>query len=402
MTTFVYKAKKNSLETVSGTIKAVNRDEAIDLINQLGLLPVTIEEESQESAAVSPVKVVRIKNKELYIFTRQIANLLKSGISLIKAIHIVEEQTVNPHFKQILSQICWEIKNGKSFSESLAMYPEIFSTLMLTMVRAGEESGRLHVMLESISNYQRSQEEIYSKVRLATAYPAFMFVVGAATVYFVLAVVFPKMTGLFESFGDKLPLPTAILLDVSRSLTERWYVVVLGIVLTLLLIKRWSDSESGRAALSRLVLRVPVFGELMLKADLARFCRTMVMLNESGVSILRALQISIPLISNQVIRSHFSQATEKLSSGGSLGESLKEFPYTPKMMAHLIAIGEEAGNLEGVLKEIAENFEQETEEKIKIMTTLIEPLLILLIGLVVGFIVFSMLLPIFQMDILSG
>jgi type II secretory pathway component PulF len=400
MTTFVYKAKKNSSETVTGTIKALNRDEAIELINQLGLLPVSVDPEKGEIAESSS-KIARIKNKELYLFSRQLANLLKSSVSLIKALSIIGDQTTHPYFKKIVTDICWEVKNGKSFSESLSAYPDIFSTLYLTMIRAGEESGNLHGMLESIAKYQRSQEEIYSKVRLALAYPLFMLIVGVGTIYFVLSVVFPKMAGLFDNLGDNLPLATSILLSISQAITQRWYFIVLVIFVSGFIISRWAISEKGKAMLSRLILNTPLFGELVLKVDLARFCRTMVMLNHSGVSLLRALQISIPLIGNQLIRDKFSKAKEQLEGGESLGESLKDFTYIPKMMTHLITIGEEAGNLDGVLTEIADTFEQETDEKIKIMTTLLEPLMILIIGTVIGFIVFAMLLPIFQADIFA-
>ncbi|MCA9400867.1 MAG: type II secretion system F family protein, partial [Candidatus Omnitrophica bacterium] len=198
MPTFLYTAKKSSAETVTGQINARSEEEAIDLISQLGLLPVSV---SSKDAKGDPKKIRRrkIKTKELYVFSRQLASLIKSGVSLLRSIAIIEDQTTNPYFRYVLSQMGWDIKNGRSFSDVLKDYPDIFSGLYITMVRAGEESGNLQEMLMNVAEYKNRQAEMLSKVRMALAYPILMLFVGLGTVYFILSYVLPKMSTLFDS-----------------------------------------------------------------------------------------------------------------------------------------------------------------------------------------------------------
>ena len=401
MTTYVYKAKKTSAETVMGEINADSQDEAIDLINQLGLLPVTIEAQSHEIGDIDLGKVKKVASKDLYIFSRQLANLLKSGVSILRALMIIQDQTQNPYFKKIIDYVGREIKNGRSFADSLADFPQIFSTLYITMVNAGEESGRLQQMLMNISDYQRRQEEIRSKVRTALAYPLLMALVGLATVYFMLTFALPKMAGLFSNLGDSLPLPTTILLMVSRVLNKGWFFILGGLVGGIFFFRRWSQSEKGRGVLSRFILNLPFFGQVILKVELARFCGTLVLLLKSGIPVVRALNISIPMLSNELIKTQLNVCSEELTAGGSFGETLKKSTAIPPMIGHLVAIGEESGSLNDVLADIAETYEMETSEQIKILTTLLEPLMILGIGIVVGFIVIAMLLPIFEIHVLA-
>ena len=403
MATYVYKAKKDTAETVTGQIQANSQEEAVDLINQLGFLPVSVvpAEEVASSQSSSSRFPRRIKTKELYVFSRQLANLLRSGVSILRSLNIISEQTENKYFRSVILQIAQEVKNGKSFSNSLRVYPKIFSSLYVTLVHAGEESGRLQEMLLNIAIYQKKQAEIISKVRTAMAYPILMAVVGVITVYFVLTFVLPKMAGLFDSIGEALPLPTVILMKVSGILSQWWLPVLLGLGGLFVLLRLWALSASGRAALSKIVLHLPLFGHVILRTELSRFSRTLVLLLEGGVSIVKALDISIPILSNDIIKAHLTRCKTTLTAGGSFGESMRKSNEIPAMMGHLISVGEESGNLAEVLAEIADTYEQETNEQIKVMTTLLEPLMILVIGLVIGFIVFAMLLPIFQVDVLS-
>ena len=401
MTTFVYVAKKNTAETVKGNISANSQEEAVDLISQLGLLPVSVEVHSLEQQKSGLARPRPVKTKDLYLFSRQLANLLRSGVSLVRALAIIEEQTQNAYFRNVLAHITSEIKNGLSFSESLLKFPVIFSSLYVTMVRAGEEGGRLEEMLVSVSDYQQQQQQISSKVRSALAYPLFMAVVGTTTVYFILTFVLPKMMGLFENIDGALPLPTVILLSISHALHRHGLWVLLAGALIFWGWRQWSRSVQGRLLISRLILRLPIAGEVVLKNDLARFCRTLALLLRSEVTILHALETTTPILSNESIKNHLMKCREDLAAGGIFGVSLKRSPDLPPMMGHLIAIGEESGNLYAVLEEIASSYEQEMDQMIKLMTSLLEPIMILVIGLVIGFIVFALLLPVFQIDVLA-
>jgi len=402
MTTFVYKAKKNTAETVTGKIQALNQDEAIDIIHQLGLHPVAVEPQTKEDPLVLKHKTKKVSTKALFIFSRQLANLLKSGVTLLRALLIIEEQISNRFFRKVIYQIALGVKNGNSLSECLTEYPAIFSTLYIALVHAGEESGNLQEMLLKVSDYQRKQEDIRSKVKMALAYPCLMTFVGIATIYFILTFVLPKMMGLFENIGESLPIPTLVLIQISQILRNGWLGTVFGILLFIFFGKQFIKSQKGRFVSSRFLLNLPLFGDLIRKTELGRFCRTLLLLLKSGVPILRALDIAIPVLNNVLLKKHMMLCKKDLAVGGTLGESIKLSQEIPTMMGHLIAVGEESGNLNEVLGEIADNYEQETDEKIKIMSTLLEPVMILVIGGIVGFIVFAMLLPIFQIDVLAG
>lgn len=396
MPTFVYRAKKSSAETVSGQISAQTKDEAIDLISQLGFLPISVEPQVLKTVQPSP-----LKSKELFIFSRQLANLLKSGLPILRALKIVGEQTKHIYFQHVIFMLAEQIRNGRSFSESLTLYPKIFSPLYVTMIQAGEESGSLHDILYSLALHQQRQEEIKSKVKTAMVYPSLMAVVGAGTVLFILCFVLPKMAGLFSSLGDNLPLPTVILLTLSRFFNKAWIFILLVSLMIGIGVYRWVRSTQGQLIFSRIILRLPLFGDVILKSELARFAATLSLLIKNGVPIVRALQTAIPVLNNNSLKSQMMESKDYLVSGRSLGEGIAQVKEIPPLLSQLINVGEESGNLVEVLKDAAENYEQEVNEKVKIMTTLLEPIMILIIGLIVGFMVFAMLLPIFQIDALA-
>jgi len=401
MGTYIYKAKKGTTETVTGQITARNEDEAVDLIHQLGFLPISITPQSFDKIIVNSQNLRKIKKKEIYFFNRQLSNLLKSGVSLLKALTIVEEQTPNLLFKKVINSLSEGITNGRSFSECLSLYPTLFSPLYIAMVTAGEESSHLQEILQKTAEYQSQQQQIQSKVATALAYPLFMGVMGLLSVYFIMVFVLPKMFGLFESLGDSLPLLTRWLMAISNILSQRGWIIFIGIFGIISLLWQWQKTPSGRLYLSRRALSLPIFGEVLLKTELSRFCRTIVLLLKGGVSIVNALKITIPMMSQESIKISLLNCRDSLLLGGSLGEEIKKIKEIPSLMGHLISVGEESGNIEDVLEEIANTYEQETDEKIKIMTTLLEPAMILVVGLAIGVVVFAILLPIFQMDVLA-
>ena len=401
MKTYIYTAKKRNAETVNGKINANSQDEAINIINQLGLLPVFVTEQETKKNSKKIVIARKVRAKEVYVFSKQLVNLLRAGVSLLKALTIIEEQTANQYFRKVIYYIAQGVRNGKSFSECISEYKNIFPYLYVTMVRAGEESGNLQEMLANVAKHLHRQEEITSKIRMAMAYPVFMAVVGIATICFILTFVLPKMSSLFETMGDALPLVTVILINTSVFLSK-WWTWVIIIVLSLFLgFQQWGKTKIGRFASGKAMLKLPFFGELVLKSELARFSQTLLLLIKSGIPIVRALGISIPVLKNDLIKLQLKKCEQEIVAGGSFGETLKGASEIPVMMGHLISIGEESGSLNDVLAEVAETYEQEIDEKIKMTTTLLEPVMILVVGIVVGFIVFAMLLPIFQVDVFA-
>ncbi|MFA5088360.1 MAG: type II secretion system F family protein [Candidatus Omnitrophota bacterium] len=401
MPIFLYKAKNQKTETVTGQINADNKDDAIEKINQLGLLPITIETQGSSSPSAGLTAFRRVSIRELYHFSRQLAGLLKAGISLIRALQIMESQQSNIYFQQIINNICAGVRDGRAFADCLSEHPKVFSSLYTAMVRAGEESGNLQEMLSSLAAYYRKQSEFISKVKAAMAYPIIMMILGAGTVFFILTFVMPRITGLFVHTQAALPLPTVLLLRLSEVLAKGWSWIAIFILATVFFYRRWIRSTAGHLAWSRFQLKLPWVGAFIVKIELALFFRTLELLLKSGIAILRAMSLSIPLINNDLIKADLTKSQDDLSAGGSLGQSIKASKTIPKMLGDIVTVGEESGSVATSLQDIADTYEQETEEFIKIATTLLEPLMILLVGSAVGFIVFAILLPIFQMEMFS-
>ena len=400
MSIFQYRAKKASGETISGQIEAQNQEAAIDLLSQRGLLPIALEEKNTlASSQGGQIKPRKISSKEIYYFSQQLSSLMKAGIPILRALSLISRQLTNPYFKYAIEDIERQIKDGQTLSNCLLNYPKIFNPFYVAMVHTGEESGNLREILERVSRYQKNQEEIASKVRSALAYPLLMAAVGIGTVIFILTFVMPRVTSLFTSVNQELPLPTQILIAISTFMRNAWPWILLTLVALAFFVARWRESSVGRAALSRLKLKVPLYGSFILKAELAKFCRALALLLHSGIPLIKGIRIAVPILDNQTIQKELAACEKDLEAGGSLGSSLKKAGYIPEMMTNLLLIGEESGTFEEVLNDIADSYDQETNETIKTLTTLLEPIMILTIGLIIGFIVIAMLLPIFQIDI---
>ena len=427
MPEFVYRAKKGPTEIVDGSLEAATLDEAVEKLDQMGLFPTHLEElkpgkaptpipveekkkpvkvrlaeKGQESTGHSPKLSVfsHVKSSEITMFGRQLASLIKSGVPILRALWIISEQTSSIRFKVFLDTAQKDINNGKTLSAVLADHPKMFPAVYVAMVRTGEDSGNLQEAMMRISDYRQRQEEILSRIRTAMAYPALMALTGIGTIIFMLTYVIPKLTGLFSSLGSHLPLPTRILMGVSKFFQNPifWGVTVfLGLVLALTI--QW-QAEKARWLWSVFSLRLPVVKSFVMKAEMARFARTFELLIKSGLPILRAIDIATPVLNNRLLRKQLESASQALTGGGSLGQSLKESKTFPLFMTNLISVSEESGRLDEAMQEIASFYERETDESIKIMTALMEPLMILVMGLIVGFIVISMMLPMFELNMI--
>ncbi len=426
MPPFIYKAKKGPKEVVDGVIEAASQDEAVEKLAGLGLLPIRLEEStkgdaevlakrSQKAADRTPAPSAttatsvprakrplfsRVRSQEITLFGRQLATLIKAGVPILQSLWIISEQSTNPRFKALLSQTHEEVKNGSPLSATLSQYPRYFSPMYIAMIRTGEDSGTLQEALLRISDYRQKQEEIFSHVRTAMAYPLLMLLTGIGTIVFMLTFVIPKLTKLFSTMGGNLPLPTKILMSISRIFQNPWFWIVFALALVGLVLVVKLRREKMKLLWSHVSLRLPVVRGFILKVELARFSRTLELLIKSGLPILRAIEITTPVLNNAVLRAQFVKTHDDLAGGGSLGESLKQSGRLPLFMTNLVFVGEQSGHLDEALGEIANYYERETSEAIKVMTALLEPLMILVMGLVVGFIVIAMLLPMFELNMM--
>ncbi len=401
MPLFNYKAKRPDTQTVEGRISAENEEMAIELLTQQGLLPIKVLPVEDGAQGVLGTFADQVHRKDVYLFSKQLVSLLKGGVALLQALEILERQTKSRALKGVISKIVAAVRDGNSFSQAMSSFPKVFSPLFVAMVKVGEESGNLKDVLRNVTEYQQRQEELVNKVQGALIYPTIMSCVGMGTVIFVLTYVMPKIVGLLNGLNTELPWPTKMLLKLSGLFAGNnlWIVIcvlMLGVILTW-----WSNLAKQDKLKSFISLKMPVVGDLLTRVDIARFCRTMEILLKGGIPILRSIALATPVVNNAILRQDLSQSLEALSSGDSLARSLQNSRWLPPMMLSLISVGEESGSLAEALGDVADIYESETNEWLKMMTTLLEPLMILVIGGVIGFLVMAMLLPIFQIDVFA-
>lgn len=402
---FLYQAKKGPGETVENILEAEHIDQAIEKIIALGYSPINVVPyiPSQEKSLSRKRKKTisfgkKVSASQIAGFTRQLFDLVDSGIPLLRALGVTLRQAQNIHLKQTIESIYGIVQDGGAFSEALARHRDIFPDLYVNMIKSGEISGNLGLILDRLSILLEKDEETRSKVRGSLIYPSLILAVGAITIFVLLTFVIPRLTEMFQDLGTNLPLPTILLISVSDFLASFWWLFVLGATVLIFLFKSYNASALGKAHIDSLKLKIPVFGPFLQRSEVARFFRTLSTLLSSGVSIVPALESVSAVLDNDVLRAEARDIVKRVSSGASLSDSMRLSHFFPEIARNMIAIGEESGRMESSLLKLAVSYEKKTEEMIKILTSLLEPLLIVGIGLIIGFVIISMLLPIFQMN----
>ncbi len=399
MATFKYRAKKGPDEIIEDTFQAQSKEEVIEFLAKSGYFALKIEEVSRQASSSSSATFSgRIKTKDLVNFSRQLSTLLRSGVPILKSLDIISEQSENANFKSILSQIKHRIENGEKLSAALNEYSYLFSSLYITMIQAGEVNGTLEESLSRIADHLKKQVEILNRIRAALTYPLFVVLTSIGTVIFMLIFVMPRLTQVFSALGQELPLPTKIVLAASAGIRHWWFLVVLGLAVILRFLRQ---QFTGKQTLwSRIKLGLPFLGKFFVKAELARFCRTLELLTRSGIPILKSIETAIPVVESETLREGIQRSQKEMEEGHSFGEALKKEPLIPPLVTNLITVGEESGRLSETFAEIADFYEKETDDLLQTTTALVEPLLILGVGLMVGFVVIAMLFPIFQINMM--
>ncbi|MCM8791991.1 MAG: type II secretion system F family protein [Candidatus Omnitrophica bacterium] len=402
MPVYLYRAKKGPEEIVEGRIEAGSEKEAIEKLVQLGYIPTRLELFRASEGKTPTFKKERhfkVKGRQVTIFSRQLASLLKSGVPILSAINTLQQQSDNPYLRYILSEIYNSLKEGATLSSSLSQYPNVFPAIYIALIKTGEDSGALPEVLLRIAEYRYKQEEFLGKFRMALIYPLFMILVGVGTIIFMLTFVLPRISQIFVNLKQQLPLATRIVLAVSNFLKTNFFWLALGLFVVMEIIRRYIKTEKGKINWDKIKLKLPLLGKFILKTELARFSRTLELLIKSGLSVIRAIELSVAVVENKILRTCFYNSLKELKQGGSFSKSLKNYSLIPPFMSNLIGVGEESARLAEAMEELANSYEQDTEDTIKVFTTLLEPLLILFIGAIIGFIVIAMLLPIFEMNL---
>ncbi len=405
MPVYAYKGLSSAGRQISGVVDAENPKGARIRLRQDGIFPTDLVEEKRKDASAAAAASLnlsiyfeRVSAQELALLTRQLSTLVGAGLPLVECLSALIEQVENSRIKRSLTQIREQVTEGVALADALKAHPKLFSDLYTNMVRAGEASGALDVVLLRLADYTESSAALRDKVRSALTYPMVMAVAGASIMLFLLAYVVPTITKIFTENQAKLPLMTTILLAISGFMQQYWWLVV-GVILTIVISIRVSlRTPAGRMRFDRYVLQLPYFGKIIKKVALARFSRTLSTLLTSGIPLLTSLDIVKNVVSNLVLSQAIEDARASIREGQSIAPPLKKSGLFPAMLIHMIAVGEKSGELEQMLSRAADAYDREVETSVSSLTSILEPMMILFGGGVVLFIVMAILLPIFSMN----
>ncbi len=347
-------------------------------------------------------KRYRLPLGELAIFTQQLASLLVAGLPLVQCLEAMQDQTEDPCFKVILRDVRQDIASGNSFSSSVKKFPRSFPSLFISMIEAGEASGALAEILGKVAGYFESSVKLTKKVKSAMTYPIAVIALAIALVNVLLIFVIPVFAKMFDDFGAKLPTPTIMLIDLSNFMKAYWWLIAIACVIIYKILQRFVETPRGRRLKDESLIKAPIFGNLIHKIALSRFCRTYATLIRSGVPILRTLEIVAAASGKVQVEDACVEIAKHVSQGGQVSEVLASNSFFPPMMKHMVKAGEATGNVDGMMGKIADFYDTETETTVSALTSLIEPMLIVFLGVVVGAIVMAMFLPIFQLGAVAG
>ncbi len=400
MPVFEYEALNGAGTPIRGIIDAESARIARIKLRGQGVYPTEVREETLAAAEQTSFLTLfrRVGVKDLARASRQLATLMEAGIPLTSSLSALIEQMGNPALRKIFTQIRERVREGSSLADGLSLHPRLFSSLFIGMVRAGEVSGTLALTLGRWADFSEHQVALRQRTQTALIYPVFMFVIGLGVLFFLMAFVVPTVTKIFSDVGQALPLPTVLLITISHFLSRFWWAIVGGIFIFALWLKRYLDSESGAQVWDRLKWKLPLAGGLHRKSAIARWSRTLGTLLHGGLPLLQALEISRGVTGNRLLAQALAKAGERIREGEEMTFALKQSTLFPSMVLEMIAVGEKSGEMGKMLEKVARTLEDEVEAELRSLMSLLEPLMILVMGVGVGFIALSILLPILEMS----
>ncbi len=397
--TFAYKVRDKSGNVLSGELEGDSAGAVVRTLRERGMVPLSVEKK-KVSALQMEIKIPalsnRVKVKEIAIFSRQFATMVNSGLSLIRTLSILEQQTESAALATVVGEVRGEVEKGSSLSAAMSKHPKVFNNLFVAMVRAGEVGGVLDETLERLADMMEATVTLRSKVKSAMAYPIVVLGLVAVIVTAMLIFVVPMFEGMYSELGGDLPLPTKALISAGNILSTYWYVAVLLIIAVVFGLRRWIATESGRSAFDAFKLKIPVFGKLTHKTALSRFSRSLSVLSRTGVPILNAIEIVSQTAGNAVLARALVDVRDSVKQGESMASPLDRHPVFPPMVVQMMAVGEETGALDTMLGKVSDFYDSEVNATVDALTSLIEPLLIIVMGVTVGGILVALYLPMFN------
>jgi type IV pilus assembly protein PilC len=395
--TFAYTALDPAGMPEKGVLSGDSKDSIVEELKARGLRVMSLDEKKSGMNMDLKLMPKRVKPNELTIMSRQLATMISSGMTLLRAFYVLEDQVENEKLRETVSKVREDIESGLSFSEALAKHPKVFGPLYVAMVRAGEAGGVLEESLDRVADQLEKDDALRRQVKAAMAYPAVVLSFALCVLLGLIAFIVPVFVKIFKDFGGDLPMITKITVAASNMVTSRWYILLAVSVGIVVGFKKWKSSEWGRPQWDAFRLRFPFkIGNTVQKIALARWSRTFAALYSAGVPIMQAIEVTGQTAGNTVVERAMDDVIESVKSGGSIAAPLRDAAIFPPMVAQMMAVGEETGNLDTMLSKVADFYEDEVAAAVKALTSILEPLMIVFVGGIVGFIVIAMYMPMFK------
>lgn len=395
MPNFRYTAVGTGGKNKKGQLEATDKVAAITTLKESGLFPISVTEVStmeKEITFGNPVKV-----RDLTIFCQQFETVLSAGVSVLECLDLLKAQTENKVLSKVIGDLYKTIETGESLAGSMKLHPKYFPSILVSMIEAGEASGSLEIALSRMAEHFEKEYKIQQAVKKAVMYPIIVSVVALSVVTMLIAFVVPTFVGMFESSGVELPGPTRLLLNMSDFIVGRWYVIVGVVIAIIIAYKLFMVSEYGKITISKLKLRMPIIGSVTTKVIASRFSRTLSTLIAAGLPLLEAIEIVSRVVDNYTVEKGLMHTKDQVSKGVPLSKPIREMNVFPPMITHMVKIGENTGQLEPILNQVADFYDGEVETAVAQLTSMLEPIIMVFLAVVVGFIVISMALPMFDM-----
>ena len=404
MPVFNYEALTATGDVAAGTMEAASKPELIVRLRGMGYYPKSINQvgEKKEKGFEISLGRGRVRSKDVEFFSYQMSTLLNSAVPLARALTITMGQVSREGMRRVIEQVRSDVEQGASFADALSQHPKAFNELYVNMVRAGEEGGVINVVMERLADFAERQRTLKETVISAMFYPAILFLIAIGAVTVLTFFVIPKFTVLYTDLNITLPLPTRILLGGIGFVSSYWWVIIIGFLAAFFGLRQYASSEEGKIFLDKLKLKLPIFGDVVQKFALSRFTRTLGTLQNNSVPLLQSLRVCKETIGNRIYRDAVEEGEEAIARGASLSSTLEESGVFPELVTQMISIGEESAQLEQMFEKLAEYYDLEIKKSLERLTSILSPIIILIMGVLVGFIAVAMILPIFQASTMIG
>jgi type IV pilus assembly protein PilC len=403
MKKFKYSARDAKGKPVTGEVEAKDPQAVADILHDRGLLVVSVKEATGINLErLNEINIGGVPMKEKVVFMRQMATMVGAGLPLSRSLEIMTQQTENPLFRRVLKNVLDSVQSGKTLADSFRQEEEVFDNITINLIEAGEESGNLEIVLERLATELEEKDELGSKIKSAMIYPAIILVIIVAVLVLMMFVLVPAMADIYDDFDAELPFITRFLMSMSDFFINYWWALVVGGLVLFIGGKFYLDSPGGKRTFDKLVLKIPVIGDIVAKMQISQFTRILSLLLGSGLSIIKAIELTADSLSNTMFRETLMEAKDEVEKGGPLAIPIARSEYYPLLVSSMVAVGEETGEMDTVLAKVAEYYKSEVDTATGNLSTILEPVFLVVMGVAIGFIALGVYMPMFQLSAVMG